>query len=61
MIKLSDKLYVAEDEIAEVTLSTYHDSILVKMKSGDVHNKDLEYGRVSIYTQLANFVAEIDK
>ena len=61
MIKLSDKLYVAKDEIVEVTISNHNDRILVKTKSGNVYNKAVDLADTSIYTQLVNFVAEINK
>jgi len=61
MIKLSDKLYVAKDEIVEVTISNHNDRILVKTKSGNVYNKAVDLAHTSIYTQLVNFVAEIEK
>lgn len=59
MIKLTDKLYVAEDQISEVALDYYGEHIKVTMKSGEIHTKTTEYGR-SIYTQLDEFVKEIN-
>jgi hypothetical protein len=59
MIKLSDKLYVAEDQISEVALDYYGEHIKVTMKSGEMHTKSTEYGR-SIYKQLEEFIEEIN-
>ena len=61
MIKLSDKHYIAKTEIVEVTISNHNDRILVKTKSGNVYNKAVDLAHTSIYTQLVNFVAEIEK
>lgn len=60
MIRLSDKLYVASDQIASVELNSYNSAIIVTMKNGQNHSYEVGY-RESIFTALTNLVSKIDK
>lgn len=59
MIKITDTLYVAADEISEVSLNPYATAIHITMKSGTIHTKPLDR-YVSAYTHLDNLIKEIN-
>ena len=60
MIKLSDGCYVAADQIAEVRINSYANSIVVRTKDGVGHSHHPEY-RQSIYVALDELIAKINK
>ena len=60
MIKITDELYVAAEQIAEVGLSSRRDKIFVRMKSGDCHESYVPYG-ISAFTSLDQLAKKIDE
>lgn len=60
MIKISDDLYVAAEQIAEVGLSSRRDMIFIRMKSGDNHSYYVPFG-VSAFTSLDQLAKQIDE
>jgi hypothetical protein len=59
MIKLSDGCYVAHDQIAEVRINSYADSIVVTTKDGIGHSHAPEY-KQSIYKALSELIEQIN-
>lgn len=45
MIKLTDNLYVAADQVAEISIVENHDWLHVRMKDGRVHGVGCDYGK----------------
>lgn len=58
LIKLSNEIYVAADDIAEITIDDSR-SIIVRTKQGINHRIDAEYGR-GIYDTFDKLVAKIN-
>jgi hypothetical protein len=59
LIKLSDGCYVAADQIAEVRINDYADTIVVRTKDGMGHCHRAAY-RQSIYEALGELVAKVN-
>lgn len=59
LIKLSDGCYVAADQIVEVRINNYADTIVVRTKDGMGHCHKAEY-RQSIYAALDELVAKVN-
>lgn len=60
MIKLKDELYVAADQVSEVSVGTYRDGLNVRMKDGRVHSVPCDYGQ-SAWSTCDRLVKLIDK
>lgn len=58
MIKLTDSLYVAADEVAEVSVVDGRDGLHVRMKDGRTHWVGCDYGK-SAWDTLRRLTGEI--
>ena len=59
LIKLSDHLYVAEDEISKIELNSYRTSISVIMKNGQRYSHDIGYNK-SPFIAINELVQQIN-
>lgn len=59
MIKLSDTMFVAASEVAEVSVNGVANTVTVRMKSGVGHHVPNDYGQ-SCYSTADRIVSEID-
>ena len=60
LIKLSDGCFVNTDEISEITVNEYSQTLTVLMKSGIGHNLNCDYGK-GIYATLDRLSKEINE
>lgn len=59
MIKLKDALYVAADQVAEVSVPEGRDGLHVRMKDGRVHWVGCDYGK-SAWDTAGRLIKAID-
>lgn len=60
MIKLSDELYIASNQITSIKLSHSREYIDLKMSDGSTHSCKADYGS-GIYNKLKGIVNEINE
>jgi len=59
MIKISDLMYVASDEISRVEVNAYRNGLSITMKDGTTHGYEVGHGK-SVYTALDELIAKIN-
>lgn len=59
MIKLSDELYVASDQIASIEINSYRTGIIVTMKDGQRYSYEIGYNK-SVFKTLDELATKIN-
>lgn len=59
LVKLEDGCYVNPEDVQEVTVNSYSDTITVRMRNGIGHSVRADYGK-GIYATLTRLKAELE-